>query len=338
MALGDRRRAARRSEREQLGELGAERVVVPRGRGTRPRARSSAGTSVSGTNRPPNSPKRPRPTGSGPGGSRCTGVATDGSGHRVIAWRRSGGEGGARVAGAEPTRVDGGRERSASVAVGHPVVGRGLGVGVGHPVAFLELVAAASRAARRSARSLRGVLVARARRGLDPGRHVDAPRPHPPDRRRPRCRRAARRRAAGARPAGTASASAQSNAMPEPGLVGVDQDDVDRAVGDRRQRGVAGARTPGSRTAPAGGSSARRRAARGPWSCAPPRPSVFTISTTRSWRSSRNTPDGDDAGREAVEDLADGVGRDLAGAAAARRRTRARRHPARRRGARPPRW
>ena len=33
---------------------------------------SSAGTSVSGTNRPPNSPNRPRPVGSGPGGPSVT--------------------------------------------------------------------------------------------------------------------------------------------------------------------------------------------------------------------------------------------------------------------------
>ena len=49
-----------------------------------------------------------------------------------------------------------------------------------------------------------------------------------------------------------------------------------------------------------------------PLSCAPPRPSVFTISTTRSFVSSRNTPDGDDARRETVQDLRDGLGRDLA--------------------------
>ena len=41
-----------------------------------------------------------------------------------------------------------------------------------------------------------------------------------------------------------------------------------------------------------------------PWSCAPPSPSVFTISTTRSLALVAEHADGDDARREAVEDLA----------------------------------
>ena len=44
----------------------------------------SAGTSVSGTKRPPNSPKRPRPTGSGPGRVEAHGLTPGRCGHRVM--------------------------------------------------------------------------------------------------------------------------------------------------------------------------------------------------------------------------------------------------------------
>src|SRR5205823_177095 len=48
---------------------------------------ASAGTSVSGAKRPPYSPKRPSPSGSGPGGSRCTAVPRRGTDIRTSSGR-----------------------------------------------------------------------------------------------------------------------------------------------------------------------------------------------------------------------------------------------------------
>ena len=105
----------------------------------------------------------------------------------------------------------------------------------------------------------------------------------------------------------------------------------------RRARGRR-PRTPGSRTAPARGSSAPRTAARGRAAARRRRPSVLTISTTRSGRSSRNTPTVITLARQAADDVArPSPGRP--GAAARREHeTRARRRRGRRRGGRPPRW
>ena len=72
VALGDRRRAGRRSDASSSANSARNSSDVHAVRNSASSS-SSAGTSVSGTKRPPNSPKRPRPTGSGPGGSRRTG-------------------------------------------------------------------------------------------------------------------------------------------------------------------------------------------------------------------------------------------------------------------------
>ena len=290
VALGDRRRAARRTSaaaRRTRSRNSSETHAVRNSASSS----SSAGTSVSGTKRPPNSPNRPRPTGSGPGGSRRTGSPA-GRGHR--------GHPGQSV-----RRVD-------VRAVGHPVVRRRLGVG-------RPAVAPPSCVARRPRRldeasQLAGVLATGAGRGLDAGRHVDAPRPHAPDRLRRRCRRSARRRAAGAPRAGTASASAQSNAVPEPGSLASTST---MSTGPLPTAASAGSPAPkawitnGTRWRIQRTSDSGSR----PWSCAPPRPSVLTSSTTRSLVSSRNTPTVMTPGGQAVEDLADRLRGDLARAA-----------------------
>src|SRR5262249_6408744 len=113
---------------------------------------ASAGTSVSGTKRPPYSPKRPSPSGSGPGGSRCTGRPRAGA--VIGSWYESG-------------------------PVGHPVIRRGLGVG--NPAVAAQLVAGCPRLVDEPSELARA-LVPRARRGLDAGRDVDTPGPPPPDR------------------------------------------------------------------------------------------------------------------------------------------------------------
>ena len=75
VALGQRRRPPG-VVAQQVVQLGAEGRVGPRLRGTPASSSRQAGTSVSGTNRPPNSPKRPSAVGSpmadgGPGGGDC---------------------------------------------------------------------------------------------------------------------------------------------------------------------------------------------------------------------------------------------------------------------------
>ena len=206
---------------------------MPTPRGTRPRARSSAGTSVSGTKRPPNSPKRPRPTGSGPGGSRCTGVAADGRGHRVL--HRTGSSTGA---------VDAIRDRISARC---------------RAVSARELVdLPVERAV--DARGLRALVVgervAGLVRGLDEpaqlarrpcGRATPRPR-SPTSTPHGRTRWIASPTLSGVRPPasisrtppGAPSASSQSNTVPEPGLGRVDEHDVGRAVRRRGERGVAG--------------------------------------------------------------------------------------------------
>src|SRR6185312_4727119 len=113
----------------------------------------SAGTSVSGTKRPPNSPNRPSPTGSGPGGSKRTGSPRAGA--VIGSWY-------------------------GSRAVGHPVVRRRLGIG--HPsVAPAQLRAGRARFLD-EASQLAGVLATGAGCGLHAGGHVDTPRSHAADR------------------------------------------------------------------------------------------------------------------------------------------------------------
>ena len=217
------------------------------------------------------------------------------------------GTGGPEHARGAPRGVAGPERRSVTVV--HPVVGRGLRVG--HPaVARRELLA---RLARRGdeAPELPGVLVARARRGLDTARTRRHPTAAPAGSPAPRC---------SVQPAGEQQPHAGGHRVgerpverrrPSPARrrrrarCRPDRCRPRRARGRRR-------RTPGSRTGPGGGPSGRRRAARGRGAARPTRPSVFTISTTRSWTLVAEHADGDDARREAVQDLADGLGRDLA--------------------------
>ena len=96
--------------REQRRVLGAERVVVPGAGGTPLRAVRARATSVSGAKRPPNSPKRPRPTGSGPGRLEVHGRAARGTDIRAAPMRKE-----ARSYGPtppEPTEIS---DRTASI-------------------------------------------------------------------------------------------------------------------------------------------------------------------------------------------------------------------------------
>ena len=170
----------------------------------------SAGTSVSGTKRPPNSPKRPRPTGSGPGGSRRTGSPRAGAviGSCVRVTRRRPSSRTARRRGRAPSR----RRRAARPP---------------------------SRASSTNRRSLRASL------RPEPGvvsTPVATSTPHGRTRRiacatfsplRPpaRSRRTPGGHRVGERPVERGA---------RPGVVGVDQHDVDRTVADRGERGIAG--------------------------------------------------------------------------------------------------
>ena len=148
-----------------------------------------------------------------------------------------------------------------------------------------------------------------------PVRDVDAPRAHPPDRLRRRCSAwsppASSSRTPGGHRVGERPVERDARAR----LVGVDEHDVDRAVADRGERGIAGGEPldherhaladpadVGHRLAARGAARRRARAcsrSRRPAPCA----------------SSRNTPTVMTPGGQPVEDLADRVGRDLARAA-----------------------
>src|SRR6202011_329171 len=86
---------------------------------------SSAGTRVSGTNRPPNSPKRPRPVGSGPGG----GNDTAGRGGALIAAMLGGPPAGAAGVLASDALVPLPVVEAGRVAAGRPAVARDVGGG-----------------------------------------------------------------------------------------------------------------------------------------------------------------------------------------------------------------
>ena len=184
VTLGDRRRPA---------DVARQQIARTR-RGTRRRARprrnsasscSSAGTSVSGAKRPPNSPKRPRPTGSGPGGSRCTGTpraGTDIQGSSDEEGRLD--HTGQRLRN-RPEISD--SDRGYCVELPVPRAGHAGDVDVevaplfGRRSAYSSTRFGARRARELDeAPQLARILLPGSR--LDAGRDVDAPRPHEPDR------------------------------------------------------------------------------------------------------------------------------------------------------------
>ena len=134
------------------------------------------------------------------------------------------------------------------------------------------------------------VLVPGAGEVSTPLSHVDAPRAHPADRLGDVARGRGRRRAGSAPPGGAPSASVQSKTRPDPG-VGESTRITSAGLLPRpttapdRRRG-----TPGSGRARAARIMRASDIGSRPCSWAPLRPTVLTISTTRSGRSSRNTP------------------------------------------------
>ena len=187
MALGDRRRTAGVAA-EQLGELGPELVGGPRGAELRLELDAARGRASRGR----------------------TGRRTRRSG-RARSVRGRAGRGGR----ARPGRARSSGHRAAPQAqVVHPVVGR-RHAGRVPAVARRPAVARTPRRLDEAA-ELAGVLAAGARRGLDAGGHVDAPRPDPPDR-LPDVVTVEPAREQQPDPAGDGSASDQSNTCPIPG-------------------------------------------------------------------------------------------------------------------------
>ena len=172
-----------------------------------------------------------------------------------------------------------------------------------------------ARLARRGdeAPELPGVLVARARRGLDPAADVDAPRADPLD----RLRHVALVQAAGEQqPHAGGHRVGEGPVERDAGtrLVGVDEHDVDGTVADRGQRGVAGGEPLDHEGhAAAHPADVGDRLAAAELRAGEPQRVHHLDDPLRDLVAEH--ADGDDAGGQAMEDLADGVGRDLARAA-----------------------
>ena len=235
----------------------------------------SAGTSVSGTNRPPNSPKRPGPSGSGPGGPRTTGSPRAGAGSRHVP--SSAQSYGPSDSGVQPSSS--------------------------------ALPASLARAT--NSRTLRGVLPARA---TPPSRwRVDAPGPdladglahvvgvEPAGQQQPhpvRCALGQRPVEHLARP-GVGESTRTTSAAP--GRAGAGQPGVPGRQGLDDERHPLPHEPRSSAVSP-------------PWSWAPCRPALLTTSTTRSGRLVAEHADGQDLLRQPLDDVADHLGVDLPGA------------------------
>ena len=270
VALGDRRGPARRSSTSS-DAYSARNASSDHASRKSTSSCASAGTSVSGAKRPPNSPKRPSPTGSGPGGSRCTArtalreltsasivrgmrtrrIATGSSCDRPAFSRRA------------ASRTAGSRRRAASRRSSR----RRL-------VARLDGRSARRRDRRRRRRGARRLdeppqlarILAARRAASTP---LDTSTPHG------RTSRIASPTLCGGEPAGEQEAHAARRALGEPpvehpartGIGRVDEDHVGRAVRRGRERGIAGRERLDHELHPLADPLHLGRAARAPCSC-----------------------------------------------------------------------